>query len=363
MNRLERLYSPPEIGAPGKREGRARRRDLFLSGVFVIAMAAVTVAALTLAIPGLFRPHYRLYAYFPEAKGLDEGIEVVQDGYAVGLVERVTPIFPDRDPDAAHCPPPPAEGPVRSPTLPCFRATLRIRGQWPVPVDSRAQLGTAGLLSGDAVKLRPGASATLLADGATVPSLGREGDLMDQLSALADSLDRVVNETVAPALASIKSQIQTIESLLGTGGDEGENRERLAGAFENLRKLSGDLERAVDPDKIAAILDSAKTMSEHLAQVSADLNSRSGEVQQTVRRYGDLAKEIQGLVAESRPGVQRSLDDTQLLLQEVTAALTPILANVEDATHNLSALSRDLRQNPAMVIRGRKVEDSTPWFK
>ena len=100
MSRLERLYSPPEIGAPGKRDGRGRRRDLFFAGFFVLAMGAVAIGALAFVTPGLFGGAYRLTAYFLEAKGLDAGIHVIEDGYAIGIVERVTPVFPGRDPDA-----------------------------------------------------------------------------------------------------------------------------------------------------------------------------------------------------------------------------------------------------------------------
>jgi phospholipid/cholesterol/gamma-HCH transport system substrate-binding protein len=363
MSRLERLYSPPEIGAPGKREGRARRRDLFLAGLFVLAMAAVALAALALVIPGLLGGQYRLQAYFLDAQGLDPGIQVIQEGYVIGLVERVTPVFPGRDPDADLCPSPLPAGAQRSPALPCFRATLRIRDDWPVPVDSRAQLGSSGLLSGDAIKVQPGAARERLADGAVLDAQGRERDLMAQLSALTESLDRMMTETVEPALASIKSQIQTIETLLGSGGDQGENRERLAGAFESLRTLSAKLEQMVKPEQIAAILGSVEQMSGHLAQVSSRLTGSTEEVQRTVKNYGDLAKDIQGLVVDNKPALQRSLDDTQFLLQELSAALTPILTNIEDATHNLSALARDLRRDPAVIIKGRTVEEQAPWFQ
>lgn len=363
MSRLERLYSPPEIGAPGKREGRGRRRDLFYAGLFVLAMVAVAIGAFALAMPGLFGGAYRLSAYFLEAKGLDVGIQVIQEGYAIGIVERVAPVFPDRDPDAGQCPPPPEGTPPRSPALPCFRATLRIREAWPVPEDSRAQLGTAGLLQGDAVKIQPGRSGALLGDGARIAAEGRESDLVAQIGRLADSLNRVVEDTIAPALASIKAQIQNIETLLGSGSDQGENRERLSGAFENLRKLSADLEQAVDPDKIAAILGSVERLSSHLAQVSSRLTGSTEEVQSAVRQYSELAREIRGVVSINKPALQGALDDTQVLLQEISSSLTPILANIEDATRNLSALSRDLRQNPASIIQGRKIEERTPWFK
>lgn len=363
MSRLEHLYSPPEIGAPGKREGRARRRDLFLAGLFVLAMAAVALAALALVMPGIFGGQYRLRAYFLDAQGLDPGIQVIQEGYVIGLVEGVSPVFPDQDPDAELCPAPPADGSDRSPALPCFRATLRIRSGWPVPVDSRAQLGSSGLLSGDAIKVQPGSSPELLGDGARIDAQGREPDLMAQVSALTTSIDGIVKKTIEPALASIKSQIQTIETLLGSGTDQGENRERLAGAFENLRNLSAKLEELVKPDQIKAILGSVEKMSAHLADVSSQLKGSTAEVRSAVKRYGDLAEDIQGLVVDNKPAVQRSLDDTQFLLQELSSSLTPILTNIEDATRDLSALARDLRRDPAVIIKGHPVEEKTPWFQ
>jgi phospholipid/cholesterol/gamma-HCH transport system substrate-binding protein len=314
-------------------------------------------------MPGLFGGAYRLRAYFTDAGGLTEGIRVVQEGYVIGIVERVSPVFPGRDGESGLCPPPPKAAEARSPALPCFRATLRIQDAWPVPVDSEAKLGAAGLLQGDAVKIQPGASAELLAAGAVIASQGREPDLLAKLSELTDALDGMVTNTIAPALASIKAQIQTIETLLGSGGDQAQNRERLAGAFESLQRLTAGIESAVDPDQIRAILGSVETLSRHLSAVSAGLAGSQAEVKGAVRQYGDLAREIRGVVTDNKPALQRSLDDTQFLLQELTAALTPILTNIEDATRNLSALSRDLRRDPAVIIKGREVEEQAPWFK
>jgi phospholipid/cholesterol/gamma-HCH transport system substrate-binding protein len=50
-------------------------------------------------------------------------------------------------------------------------------------------------------------------------------------------------------------------------------------------------------------------------------------------------------------------------MQELAATLTLILTNIEDATRDLSALARDLRNNPAVIIRGREQEEETPWFR
>ncbi len=79
--------------------------------------------------------------------------------------------------------------------------------------------------------------------------------------------------------------------------------------------------------------------------------------------YGDLAIDIRGLVNENRPALQRSLDDTQFLLQSLSAALTPILTNIEDASRNLAAFSNDLRSDPTLILRRRVQEEQAPWFQ
>lgn len=353
--RLDRLYSPPEIGAPGKRRARAERRDLLYSGIFVIAMAAVALTALTVVLPGVFGKAYRLHGYFLDAHGLDPGIQVVQDGYVIGLVEKVAPVFPGTAVHVRHCT-------QRSPNLPCFHATLRIRDNWPVPLDSEAQLAPLGLFKGDAIRIRPGSSGELLADGAVIDAREPEADLAERLARLTDALRGIVEDSIAPALASIRDQIRTIEMLIGTGDDQGENRDRLAGAFENLQALSENLATAVDPDAIGAILSSVRETSDSLAGITADMKGSTRNVQRAVADYGELATDIRGLINENRPALQRSLDDTQFLLQSLSAALTPILTNIEDATRNLSALARDLRGDPSLIIKRRPQEEQAPWF-
>lgn len=358
--RLEHLYSPPEIGAPGKRQAQAQRRDLLLAGLFVLSMAAVAGGALTLLLPGILGRAYRTDAYFLDANGLDVGIQVIQDGYVIGLVERVTPIFPGRDALATHCPAPPAP---RQASLPCFRATLRIKDGWPVPRDSVARLDAAGLFQGDVVRIAPGHAPELLGEGAILDGQAREPELMAQIGKLTDTVNALVMETIAPTLVSLREQVKTIETLLGTGTDQSGNRARLAAAFENLQSLSARLKDAIDPAAVAAILSSVRNASGNLERLSADLSGSGREMQRTVANYDALAADLRKLVRDRQPALARTLDETQLLLQELMAALTPILTNLEDATRDLSALARELRDDPATLIKNRDVEERTPWFQ
>jgi phospholipid/cholesterol/gamma-HCH transport system substrate-binding protein len=324
-------------------------------------MALIAAGALALLMPGLFGGVYRLHAFFPQADGLSAGIPVIQRGYDIGIVESLEPLFPGRDPEAGLCPPR-GDGEPGA-VLPCFRATLRIRGEWPIPADSLARPGSAGLLKGDALVVVPGEAPELLAAGSRIAVSPREADLMAQLGALTDTVQSLVDRTVAPALASIQRQIETIGQLLGTEGADGAERERLAGVLGNLERLSADLERAVDPDQLAAILDTVSRIAGNLEQVTASLQGRGDELQAAVARYGELASDIRAVVKENRPALQSSLEDAQYLMQQIAASLTPILANIEEASRNLDALSRDLRDNPGVIIRGREVERETPWFR
>lgn len=365
--RLDRLYAPPEIGAPGKRRALVERRQLLLAGLFVLAMGILVVAAFALILPGFLGKVYRLEAYFPDAEGLDPGMQLVQEGYVIGLVERVQPVFPGDPTHGLHCPPPATAGPPRSPTLPCFRATLRIRDPWPIPRDSQVRLATLGLLKGNALRIEVGQSAELLAPGTVITALAPEPDLTQQLAVLTETVRLVVEESIAPTLASIRDQVKTIELLVGTGEDQGEglagNREQLAGAFENLRLLSDNLVKTVDPQTIGAILASVETLSADLARITAEMAGSTQDVQRTVTNYGDLATDIRGLVNENRPALRRSVDDTQYLLQALAASLTPILTNIEDASRNLAAFSQELRNQPLNLLRNRETQEQAPWFK
>jgi phospholipid/cholesterol/gamma-HCH transport system substrate-binding protein len=362
VSRLERLYSPPEIGAPGKRQAQGRRRDLLLAGIFVLSMAAVVVGVLTLLSPGLFRG-YALRAYFLDADGLGRGIDVIQEGFVIGAVQSVDPVFADDD-DRDQCP---AFVGERAPDLPCFRATLRIQDAWPVPPQSKAQLAPGGLLQGNVIRIYPSVLAGSLEDDDPIATLARQPDLPAQIAAALEQAQLAIDQTIRPALVQIQERIQ---GLLGsaTAAADGEGTgtamdQGLTQVFDNLKQLSDDVQTIVDPEKISAILAAVQEMTANLAKVSATFTDRSADLSQAVRSYDALAGDIRRVVNENEPALSASLEDTQYLLQELAAALTPILANIETASRNLAALSGDLRQDPKSLLFNNQPQAPSPWFK
>jgi phospholipid/cholesterol/gamma-HCH transport system substrate-binding protein len=359
---MERLYQPPEIGAPGIRRGRRQRRDLLLAGLFVLVMMGVTVGVLLLNVPALFGG-YELRAYFPEATGLDRGIDVVQEGFVIGHVGAVEPVFA-RESDRQHCPDSLEE---RSAELPCFRASLRIQRDWPVPVGSKAQLAPAGFLGGKLIRIDPGLADATLQAGEAIPILPRQPDLPTQAAMALTRLQAAIDDTIRPALVQLQERIQGLIGALGTGEDGEDGAAAVAGeglaeVFQNLRQLSADVEQSVDPERISAILAAVQAISENVATASASVDDRSEDVGALLQRYTALGADLQSVVQEAQPSLNDSLEDVQYLLQELSAALTPVLANIETASRNLAALSGDLRQDPKSLLFKSTPKEPSPWL-
>lgn len=360
MSRLDRLYSPPELGAPGKRQAHDRHRDLSLAGLFVLLMASVVMATLLLLAPGLFGG-YSLRAYFLDAEGLNSGIDVVQEGFVIGRVGSLEPVFSD-DLDRSACPRPTDP---RAPELPCFRARLSIQNAWPVPKGSRAQLAPAGLLQGNIIRIIPGTAAAVLPPDSFIPTAEREPDLGMQIATALEKAQRTIDDTIRPALTKLQKRIQGLLAMLGDqdGGELGTDLGKgLGSVMDNLVQLSSNIEQSVDPVQIQAILSAVQTLTDNLSRLSDQLPEQRAEIQEALGAYVALADQLREMVRNSRPSLEGSLDDAQYVLQELSAALAPILSNIENASRNLSTLSRTLRDDPVSLLRGQQQEDQSPWF-
>ncbi len=363
MSRMERLYQPPEIGAPGRRRGHRRRWDLILSGLFVLAMAAVVVAVVFLNLPALFGG-YELRAYFPNAAGVDRGIKVVQEGFPIGHVGTVAPVFEGAE-DRGECPP--RVEPASS-ELPCFRVSLRIQRGWPVPEGSQAQLAPAGFLGGNQIRIQPGLADALLAAGSVIETLPRQPDLPTQAALALTRLQIAIDETIRPALVQLQERIQGLIGSIDSGAGDGDGpagalSDRLTEVFTNLQAITADVQQSLNPERIDAILAAIEQLTANLASTSEGFEERSVAVGAAIEQYTDLGQSLQELVQSTQPAVTGSLDDMQLLLQDLSASLSPILANIETTSRNFSALSADLRRDPKSLILKSPDKEPTPWLE
>jgi phospholipid/cholesterol/gamma-HCH transport system substrate-binding protein len=335
MSGIERFYSPPEIGAPGRREGFRRRRDLLFAGLFSLAMLVALLVSVVLLF-GLTGEKISLTTECPASGGVQPGTPVMQADYLIGKVISVEPkMFGEK------------KGPP-------FKLSLQIDRQWRVSAQDKFVIGPAGLLQGNVVNLvsspEPGTGAADLASAHN--------------GMLKCEVESGLIEKVDPIIASIKRQIEALEGFLVTKDtDSADSQQSIAGILENLRDISDNLKlqmAAINPQEVGAIVGSARATARNVEQITATLTRRSAEIDNAVADFGQLADRLNRLVEKNDPKIERSLSDTQYMLQELATAMTPILNNLDETSQNLKELSLDLRNNPAAALWGRDVQDNTP---
>lgn len=333
---IERFYSPPEIGAPGRREGFRRRRDLLFAGIFSLAMlAALLVSAVVLF--GLGGEKISLMTECPASGGVQPGTPVMQADYRIGKVVSVEPKI------------------IGTSKGPPFMLSLQIDRTWRVSARDKFVIGSAGLLQGNVVNLvsSPETNASnLLSEPGGILSCEVESGLVAKLD---------------PIVASIQRQIEILEGFLVTKDDDsGDVRKTLSGILENLRQVSEHLKHqmaAIDPKEVGELVGSARATARNVERITATLTRRSAEIDNAVADFGKLADRLNRLVEKNDPKIERSLSDTQYMLQELATAMTPILNNLDETSQNLKELSSDLRTNPATAIWGRELPDNAPADK
>jgi phospholipid/cholesterol/gamma-HCH transport system substrate-binding protein len=79
-----------------------------------------------------------------------------------------------------------------------------------------------------------------------------------------------------------------------------------------------------------------------------------------VARLDGLLGSAQGVVDENRDEVALAVGDAQQVLESLARHMEAISHNLEVATRNLNEFSRELRENPAVLLRGREAGDAAP---
>lgn len=262
-------------------------------GLFVIAATVVLLYALA-RISGHTQKHDIYFTSFHNITGVKEGSPVSFEGYEVGHVDKVVPVQ--------------EEGRLR------YRLALAVKPGWRIPADSQAVITAAGLLSGQSVELRGGASPDALPPGGTIRGSDTPS-MLAAVGALATELQDIARTQVRPTLSNLNQRIDRIGGLVEQKGPQ------------TLDQLNGALAR----------LDGAA------AGVEATLNPQNRQHVNAILRGGDQ------LVGE----FERSQADLRLALQQTQS----ILANLERASRHMSELSRRLRDNPSALLSSQPPTD------
>lgn len=299
---------------PGLRS--EHRAELQVGLLVLLAGAALVAGVLWITGADIGGERFRFSALAPDAAQVSSGARVYLHGVDVGSVSGVQ--LGDR-------------GVVLG---------LDVSGDVDIPRDSRAVIEPSGFLGSQMVRLVPGGAQEPLAAGDTIaagtgPSLqsvatrlgGRAEDVLDRTA-------RILSDSTVRALRTgagdLSGTLQELQRLVRA------ERETIGRLLESLNRTSDNLARATSGPEMERTLTRLDSLTRELNRTSEGLTASSESLasilDKTDRGEGSLGK----LVNDDR------------LYERVTAAAE----NLQTASEEVAALSKDIRQRPERYLEG-----------
>jgi phospholipid/cholesterol/gamma-HCH transport system substrate-binding protein len=375
------------------------RINYVVVGGFVIAMAVGLVAAVAL-LTGRTGATDSYYVVYRNVAGVKFGTQVLFEGFPVGQVEEIEPM--------------PVDDGMR------FRVEVGVKEGWKVPDDSVAEITAPGLLSAFTVNIMGGKSKTALEPGSTIRGR-EAVNLMTVMSSVAGDFQELAESQIKPLVEDVSRAARTFTELLENEGIAAirqanalvaevaertpaifddmeaftadlekvgaelalvvtpENRQRIDAIAANLERASGELAAVLSPanrahvDAIAANLE--KTSAEMTALMTPENRRRieamissmdaaaeaaadlAGDLKGSQARLDKILAGVDGLVERGGPNVEKSTVALRRILDSVARHIDSINLNLDGTARNLYEFSRQIRQNPGLLLGGKPPVD------
>ena len=283
--------------------------NYFMVGSFVASMLVLLLYGLY-RITGQTMGAVEYLVLFENVQGVKEGASVTYGGFHVGQVDNLKPV---NDNNRTR-----------------YQLALNIRRDWSIPEDSRAQIIKPGLISDKQIEITQGISEISLNPGATIKSL-EAVDMMALMNSIGNELDSflpMVNADVRKLLQKLNHSAQQMERMFSD-----KNRQHLDNMF-----------------------------------VNADLSSQ--QLAQMVSGFEKVNRQLQQLMEQSAAMVSDNDQDIRLVVVELRKAMLSISSNMESILYNLSSSSRNmneftrqLRDNPGVLLGTKPPADTAEAHK
>lgn len=306
------------------------RRDnvnYFWVGIFVLSMIALLIAVL-FRITGEYTKTEPYYVKYSEITDIHVGTEVTYGGYQIGQVSGIIP---------QH---------VNGKTV--YKLKLSIKSGWKIPEDSVARIVTPRLLSESSIDILEGNSPTALSPG---------GVIQGQEEVTAASLLRELNENLKPLIMNLNNHINTIGDTLET--DVPRITANINQLVARFNQSAGRLEQFLSETNrrhLAHVFENADTISTNLRNLSHGFNKVNAQLNR-------LLKNSNALLEKNNPDIHRAVVDLRSSLEIISQNVNEIIYNLNNATRGFSEFSREIRENPSVLIRGKPARDEAALQK
>ena len=273
----------------------------------------------------IFSSETVLYAKYNRVDGLGTSKPVLVNGFQIGRVDQLELM---------------ADGSIL--------ATLKIKDEYKIPVNTIARLESTDLLGGKAIVMVLGNSTEYAEDGFTLNTNVERGIMesvqpvqkkAEQIIAKMDSVLTSVNTILNPnfqqnveksftsisaTLASLESTSKKVDNLVGAESS------KLSNILSNVESISVNFKN--NGAKIDAVLNNLTTTTDKMAALN---------FKQTVDNANKAMSDLQLMIADIKAGkgsIGKLINDEQMY------------QNLNNASKNLDALMIDLKANPKRYV-------------
>ncbi len=281
------------------------------------------------------------YTYYSNVTGIKFGTQVVYEGYPIGQVEEITPEEKD--------------GRMR------FRIDFSVIQGWRLPKDSVGEIAAPGLLAAVTISIKAGNDKVPLKPGDMIISKERS-DVFAVVSGVAGQLGDLMDVSIKPLLDNVNKAVSSINKII--------DKEGLA-LFEDVREVTDELAKVV-----ALMARRIPNIADNIEQFSAKLNTTADELQKLMtpetrgqieavianlnsasKSMSTLADEVSKLVVSEDSDMRRVIGETRYIIESVSRHIDSINQNMEGAARNMYEFTRQIRQNPGLLLGGTPPED------
>ena len=319
---------------------RSSKINYLLVGVFVIGMIVALVVSVAL-LTGRTGAADRYYSYYANVTGVKFGTQVVYEGYPIGQVERVTPEE--------------KAGRMR------FRVDFGVLEKWRIPADSVVEIAAPGLLAAVTLSIHAGKAGDPLKPGSEIKSRERS-DIFSVVSSVASDFGELTETNVKPLLTNVNRAVETINKIMEKEGED---------LFRDARKVTADLAGVVGvlAEKVPTITSDIETFigkmnktGDEFAQLMTPANRQKLEAAvvnlgKASSQMSEILKDIQELTNKDDGDVRKTVAETRYIVQSVSRHIDSINQNMEGAARNMYEFTRQIRQNPGLLLGSQAPED------
>ncbi len=272
-------------------------------------------------ITGRTGPADNYYVIYQNVTGIKYGTLVNYEGYHVGQVEDVVPIH---------------DGGKTRYKVVISVGRLSSDQSWNIPSDSVAHVVADGLLSVFSLDIKEGTAATFYKPGDEIRGAGAK-DIFGAFAELASELNDLTQAGVKPLVESVSKSVRAVSTAA-----EGS----IPKILTQLESLSGHLNQSAKQIDLLVSQDNRERIESLLQRLNTSLDG-----------LDTLLKESTGIVVDNKVKIEQSLQALRQSVQVVSQHISEITVNLETASRNMTEFSRQLRQNPGLLIGGEAPRD------